>query len=159
MQNSFVRSIAGTAALLLAVGAVPGHAQEKSAISDDASLYFITPQDGATVQSPVTIRFGLTGAGVPLVNADNGRAGNATEAYEGAKGHITADYLKSQFKIDASVDYFDDESKIEAKGKGFTVSLQFHADEAHVASEFGFLLKAFKGTVLGKIESELKKHL
>lgn len=30
----------------------------------DADLYFISPQDGATVASPVTVRFGLRGMGV-----------------------------------------------------------------------------------------------
>jgi len=30
----------------------------------DAELYFITPTDGATVTSPVTVRFGLKGMGV-----------------------------------------------------------------------------------------------
>ncbi len=64
MQTPITRFVAGTAALMLAAAAVPGHTQDKSAISDDASLYFITPQNGDTVQSPVTVRFGLTGAGV-----------------------------------------------------------------------------------------------
>lgn len=31
---------------------------------DGASLYFISPQDGATVSSPVTVSFGLSGMGV-----------------------------------------------------------------------------------------------
>lgn len=30
----------------------------------DVELYFISPQDGATVASPVTVRFGLRGMGV-----------------------------------------------------------------------------------------------
>ena len=30
----------------------------------DVELYFISPQDGATVKSPVTVRFGLRGRGV-----------------------------------------------------------------------------------------------
>jgi hypothetical protein len=30
----------------------------------DVELYFISPQDGATVKSPVTVRFGLRGMGV-----------------------------------------------------------------------------------------------
>ena len=36
----------------------------RSAASKDAELYFISPQDGATVKSPVTVRFGLRGMGV-----------------------------------------------------------------------------------------------
>ncbi len=52
------------ATALLFTAAPPGHAQEKSSIADGASLYFIAPQNGDTVQSPITIRFGLSGAGV-----------------------------------------------------------------------------------------------
>ena len=36
----------------------------RSAAPKDAELYFIWPQDGATVKSPVTVRFGLRGMGV-----------------------------------------------------------------------------------------------
>ena len=36
----------------------------RSAAPTDAELYFISPQDGATVKSPVTVRFGLRGMGV-----------------------------------------------------------------------------------------------
>ena len=36
----------------------------RSAAPKDAELYFISPQDGATVKSPVTVRFGLRGMGV-----------------------------------------------------------------------------------------------
>lgn len=40
---------------------------------EDASAYFITPQDGETVSSPVTVQFGLQGMGVAPsgVNRDN----------------------------------------------------------------------------------------
>ena len=36
----------------------------RSAAPKDAELYFISPQDGATVKSPVTVRFGLRGMGI-----------------------------------------------------------------------------------------------
>lgn len=42
----------------------PAHAQEKSKISPDAEAYIIAPSDGAVVTSPVTVVFGLRGAGI-----------------------------------------------------------------------------------------------
>lgn len=36
----------------------------RSPAPKDAELYFITPRDGETVTSPVTVRFGLRGMGV-----------------------------------------------------------------------------------------------
>jgi len=39
-------------------------AQERSAAPEGAEVYIISPVDGAVVESPVTIRFGLRGMGV-----------------------------------------------------------------------------------------------
>jgi hypothetical protein len=49
------------AALLLAS---TSHALERTPAPDGAELYLITPTDGATLESPVTVRFGLRGMGV-----------------------------------------------------------------------------------------------
>ncbi|TBW57966.1 DUF4399 domain-containing protein [Marinobacter halodurans] len=43
---------------------------------DDASVYFITPEDGATVSSPVTVRFGLKGMGVAPAGTDKANTGH-----------------------------------------------------------------------------------
>lgn len=55
-------------ALLLASGAPRAHASgdsyTPSASPPGARLYFVTPVDGETVTSPVTVRFGLAGMGV-----------------------------------------------------------------------------------------------
>lgn len=53
-------------ALLLLLFACPVLAADlpRSAAPPDAELYFITPADGATVNNPVTVRFGLRGMGV-----------------------------------------------------------------------------------------------
>jgi hypothetical protein len=48
---------------LLLLCAMPAFAQETPS-PEGASVYFIGLEDGAVVQSPVTIRFGLTGMGV-----------------------------------------------------------------------------------------------
>ncbi len=50
-------------AFILAFLALPAFAQETPS-PDGAQLYFVGLEDGATVSSPVTIRFGLTGMGV-----------------------------------------------------------------------------------------------
>ena len=47
-----------------ALGAAMAADLPRSAAPKDAELYFISPQDGATVKSPVTVRFGLRGMGV-----------------------------------------------------------------------------------------------
>jgi len=39
-----------------------GHTATKA--PEDAKLYFISPEDGDTVKSPLTIRFGLAGMGI-----------------------------------------------------------------------------------------------
>jgi len=43
---------------------------------DNARVYFITPTDGSSVQSPVTIRFGLSGMGVAPAGADLDNTGH-----------------------------------------------------------------------------------
>lgn len=41
-----------------------------------ASVYFISPQDGDTVSSPFTVRFGLTGMGVAPAGTDKENTGH-----------------------------------------------------------------------------------
>jgi len=55
------------AALLLMTG--PAFGQGMSA-PDDAAVYFIELEDGATVSAPVTVRFGLSGMGVAPAGTD-----------------------------------------------------------------------------------------
>ncbi len=43
---------------------------------DDARLYFISPTDGATVSSPLTVRFGLAGMGVAPAGVDAPNTGH-----------------------------------------------------------------------------------
>ena len=51
----------------------PAFAQETSAAADGSSVYFISPADGETVSSPVTVQFGLKGMGIAPAgtNIDN----------------------------------------------------------------------------------------
>lgn len=57
----------------LATGAV---AQERTPAPDGAALYFIGLEDGATVTSPVTVRFGLSGMGVAPAGTEREATGH-----------------------------------------------------------------------------------
>lgn len=59
-----IRRIAAALALGLAAGALPAAAQDRTPSEPGARVYIISPQDGATVQGPVTVLFGLEGMGI-----------------------------------------------------------------------------------------------
>lgn len=44
--------------------------------SDHAELYFITPSDGAVIEGPVTVKFGLRGMGVAPAGIDREGTGH-----------------------------------------------------------------------------------
>lgn len=50
--------------LVLMLGAAAATAQERRKAPEGARLYLISPENGATLKSPVTVRFGLAGMGV-----------------------------------------------------------------------------------------------
>jgi len=56
--------------------ASPGWAADRSPSTDEARLYIISPADGATVTSPVTVRFGLRGMGVAPAGTDRPMTGH-----------------------------------------------------------------------------------
>ena len=60
-------------ALMPATGAL---ANDATPSADGAEVYFISPQDGDTVQSPVTVRFGLKGMGVAPAGTDKPNTGH-----------------------------------------------------------------------------------
>jgi hypothetical protein len=47
-----------------ALGAALAAGPPRSPAPKDVELYFVSPQDGETVKSPVTVRFGLRGMGI-----------------------------------------------------------------------------------------------
>lgn len=59
--------------LALALGVTTAFASDAP---EDASVYFISPQDGETVSSPVTVRFGLKGMGVAPAGVDRENTGH-----------------------------------------------------------------------------------
>ena len=75
-----IRSVAFAAALALptayAIQPLPAQAEEGSYWPADATLYIISPEDGATVSSPVTVRFGLKGLGVAPAGIDKAKTGH-----------------------------------------------------------------------------------
>ena len=61
MRHWFAGCIVSLAAALPAAALAQ---MEPIAAPSDAEVYFITPEDGATVEGPVTVRMGLEGMGV-----------------------------------------------------------------------------------------------
>lgn len=49
---------------------------ERTSAPEEAEVYFITPDDGETVSSPVTVRFGLDGMGVAPAGIDQDKTGH-----------------------------------------------------------------------------------
>lgn len=60
---------------ILAMGLTPAHAQQTPA-PEGARVYIIAPENGATVTSPVTINFGLSGMGVAPAGTEKENTGH-----------------------------------------------------------------------------------
>jgi Domain of unknown function (DUF4399) len=83
-------------------------AQERSAPPVNAEVYFISPSDGAKLQGPVTVRFGLKGMGIAPAGVKFDNTGHH---------HLLVDTDLSEVKLDASLPATD---KIVHFGKGQT---------------------------------------
>ena len=98
--------------LLLALGvtliATFAVAQERSAPAPNAEVYIISPQNGATVHGPVTVRFGLKGMGIAPAGVKFDNTGHH---------HLLVDTDISELKLDAPLPATD---KIVHFGKGQT---------------------------------------
>jgi hypothetical protein len=98
--------------IILALGvcllATVALAQERSAPAANAEVYFIAPHNGATVKSPVTVKFGLKGMGVAPAGTKFDNTGHH---------HLLIDTDFSELKLDAPVPLTD---KILHFGKGQT---------------------------------------
>jgi hypothetical protein len=98
--------------LLLALGvtliATLAAAQERTAPAPNAEVYIISPQNGATVHGPVTIRFGLKGMGVAPAGVKFDNTGHH---------HLLVDTDAGELKLDAPLPATD---KIVHFGKGQT---------------------------------------
>ena len=98
--------------LLLALGltliASLAVAQERTPSAANAEVYFIAPQNGATVHGPVTVRFGLKGMGIAPAGVKFDNTGHH---------HLLVDTDISELKLDAPLPATD---KIVHFGKGQT---------------------------------------
>jgi hypothetical protein len=83
-------------------------AADRMAAPAGAEVYFITPHNGATVHSPVTVRFGLKGLGVAPAGIKFDNTGHH---------HLLVDTDISELKLDAPMPATD---KILHFGKGQT---------------------------------------
>jgi Domain of unknown function (DUF4399) len=83
-------------------------AQERTAPGANAEVYFISPSDGAVVQGPVTVRFGLKGMGIAPAGVKFDNTGHH---------HLLVDTDFSELKLDAPMPATD---KILHFGKGQT---------------------------------------
>lgn len=63
-MHAIARGLCLTALGLAAVTGLRAQEIERTPAPEGVRLYFISPIDGATVTSPVTVRFGLSGMGV-----------------------------------------------------------------------------------------------
>ena len=73
-----MRTIAPIATLLLfaATATAQDNGLPRSPAPDQASVYIISPADGETVSSPVTVRFGLSGMGVAPAGVQQANTGH-----------------------------------------------------------------------------------
>jgi len=98
--------------LVLALGvcllATVALAQERTAPAANAEVYFIAPQNGTTVKSPVTVKFGLKGMGIAPAGIKFDNTGHH---------HLLIDTDFSELKLDAPIPATD---KILHFGKGQT---------------------------------------
>ena len=83
-------------------------AQERTAPSANAEVYFIAPSDGATIQGPVSVRFGLKGMGIAPAGIKFDNTGHH---------HLLVDTDLSDVKLDSPMPTTD---KILHFGKGQT---------------------------------------
>lgn len=65
----------GVLAALVTTGLVAAQVAKQKA-PEGASVYFISPENGATVSSPVTVKFGLKGMGVAPAGVNQANTGH-----------------------------------------------------------------------------------
>jgi hypothetical protein len=68
--------VASVFAITLACFSVAGSAMDKSPAPEGAEVYIISPENGATVTSPVQVVFGLKGMGVAPAGVDSEHTGH-----------------------------------------------------------------------------------
>jgi hypothetical protein len=72
----FARRTVFAAVLAIAAAPAAALALERTPAPEGAAVYFISPEDGATVSSPVTVRFGARNMGVAPAGVDKEGTGH-----------------------------------------------------------------------------------
>ena len=132
------------AALALGITAIAAAQIKRTPSPAGTELYFIAPADGATVASPVTIKFGLKGMGVAPAGI----------AFEGAGHHhpfIDADLPPLDMPIPADANHVhfgkgQTETTIELKPGKHTLQLLL-GDQLHVPHDPALVSKKITITV------------
>ena len=83
---------------------------------------------------------------------------NQEEAFAIAKEQITPEYV-DKFNVKAEINYDESAGKMEATGKGFTLTLEFDESKCDVNLKLSLLLRPLKKKILGTIERKLQKHV
>ena len=97
--------IIAACAMALALPAVAGD----TPAPEGARVYFVTPEDGATVQSPVTVAFGLSGMGVAPAGTEKENTGHhhlLTDREPFGEGPDDADMMESGLFADEHHTHF-----------------------------------------------------
>lgn len=84
------------------------------------------------------------------------KVNDKAEAYKAVKEHITPELI-SKFKVNADIDYKDNEKKITAVGKGFELNIELLDSSVEATIKLSLLLRPLKGKILEGIEKQLKK--
>lgn len=81
---------------------------------------------------------------------------NKDAAYAAVKEYITPETL-DKWKVKADVHYDDGGQKINAKGKGFELNINFLDTQAQAELNLSLLLRPLKGKIEEGLEKQLKK--
>ncbi|ABI55612.1 DUF4399 domain-containing protein [Alkalilimnicola ehrlichii MLHE-1] len=132
-----LQSLARTSALLvltggLALAAGSATGVERISAPEDAKVYFISPQDGDTVESPVHVQMGLRGMGVAPAGLEADNTGHH---------HLLINKPLDEIDLDGSLPFTDQtrhfgggqtEGKIELEPGTHTLQLLF-MDYRHIS--------------------------
>ena len=83
-------------------------------------------------------------------------ASDASDAFNKVKSSLSSDLLE-RFGMKADIQFFPDQGKMCAKGKGFELNVDFGQSSLNIDLNLGFLLKPFHSKVISVLETEFKK--
>ncbi len=86
------------------------------------------------------------------------QAKDKDDAFARAKAKITPEYVE-KFQVKADINYDEAASKMTAKGKGFTLTLDFSEASVGVNLDVSLLLRPLKGKIVDKIKRELERNV